>query len=197
MALHLEPVSGSFPSATAPANPAWDDAFLRVESYLRAHHLESRVLLNRLAAEVIAEAVPLAHGRTQDEFVTLAMQVLHARAGMWFARVFPDGDWTDDRFRARGRLALLLADVPTRWPEAFLSNGPLPEELVTAMRSCAFEPGPELRFTSMPPTPAGELFGDDADPASGPVRQGPLVRLAVYAIMVLGGLIGIISLTGP
>jgi len=37
------------PAALAPdSDTAWDEAFLRVESYLLAHQIESRLLLNRL-----------------------------------------------------------------------------------------------------------------------------------------------------
>lgn len=41
---------------TPNAGPAWDEAFLRVEGYLRAYGLESHVLLNQITAEIIQEA---------------------------------------------------------------------------------------------------------------------------------------------
>ncbi|MBC8010917.1 MAG: hypothetical protein H7067_12570, partial [Burkholderiales bacterium] len=39
-----------------PVGPGWDEAFLRVESYLRAHQIESRLVLNRLAMEIVRAA---------------------------------------------------------------------------------------------------------------------------------------------
>jgi hypothetical protein len=167
----------------APSDPGWDAAFLRVESYLRAHHIESRVLLNHLAAGIIRRARALAGDESPDEIIPQAMNVAQADVGQWFARIFPDGDWSDERFRARARLALLLADVPGRWSQHFLSPDPLPPELVEAMRNCTFQAGPELRFTNMPPTPIGSLLGEDSDPARDPGKRFPLVKT------VLGGLV--------
>lgn len=177
-------------SESAAPEPAWDEAFLRVESYLRAHHIESRVLLNRLAMTIIAKTRLLAASRPGDEIVTLAMQVTHAEMGAWFARVYGEGDWADERFRARGRLALLLTDMPGRWSGYFLSDEPLPEELASAMRTCAFQPGPEVRFSHMPPTPLDEILGDEKDPSRPPTGRRPYLRAALACILV-GGLMGI------
>lgn len=135
-----------------PATPAWDEAFLRVESYLRAHRIESRVLLNQRAAEIIASARVLAQENPDAPPVTLAMQVAHARIGEWLARAAGTNDWADGRVRARGRLALLLADVPRRCPEQFLT-GPIPEDVRVAMVSVELEAGPEVRLSRMPNAP--------------------------------------------
>lgn len=192
MALPVETLTEVRPPApvTPAASPAWDAAFLRVESYLRAHHIESRVLLNHLTAEIIRRARELAGDADGDEVVTLAMTVAHAQMGLWFARIFPEGDWSDERFRARGRLALLLSDVPGRWSQCFLSREPLPQELVESMRQSEFQAGPELRFTNMPPTPLNHIFGDDADPERAPSSRFPALRTVVGGLLVMG-IIGI------
>ncbi len=169
-----------------PSDPAWDAAFLRVESYLRAHHIESRVLLNHLTADIISRTRALAEGRSGDEIMGLALEVTDAHIGQWFARIFPDGDPGDERFLARGRLALLLADVPGRWPQHFLSADSLPEEMVEAMRTCTFQAGPELRFTNMPPTPIDTLFGDEADPKRPPAKRFAVLRTVLGSLAVLG-----------
>ena len=53
----------------------------------------------------------------------------------------------------RGRLALLLADMPGKWQEQFLRPGPWPEEFVTAMRETFFRAGPDFQLSKMTPRP--------------------------------------------
>lgn len=138
------------PLASVPATADWDEAFLRVESFLRAYQIESRVLLNRLATEIVAAARVLAAEQPQEPPVTLAIQVAHARIGEWLVHALGEGDWTDERFRARGRLALLMAEVPQRCPERFLALEEIPEEVRSRLSGSRLSTGPEVRLSSMP-----------------------------------------------
>jgi hypothetical protein len=135
-----------------PANAEWDEAFLRVESYLRAHRIESRVLLNQLATEIINRARVVAAEHPDEPPVTVAMQVAHGLIGEWLCHTVGGGDWHDARFRARGRLAVLLADLPGRCPERFLREE-LSDEVRAGMASSQLEPGPEVRLSRMPSAP--------------------------------------------
>ena len=108
------------------ADPAWDEAFLRVQSYLRAYGLESPLLLNDLTAGIIREARCRAGTDRAAAPVTLAMDVTQAWIGAWFKRAGQEIDWANGRTRAQGRLALILADLPGRWASHFLSAGPVP-----------------------------------------------------------------------
>jgi len=135
------------------ADRAWDEAFLRVESYLRAHHLESRVLLNQIATDTIRAARDRVRTDPAEEPVAAAMQVMHERMGEWFARAGRAGDWSEERVRAAGRLALVLADLPGRWADCFLSAGPVPWPLVQALEAGVLQPGPELRSSKMSAVP--------------------------------------------
>ena len=104
------------PAGNAPEGPVnadWDEAFLRVESYFRAHQIESRVLLNQLTSEIISAARLLARDLPEVPPVTVAMRMAHARIGEWLVRALGEGHWADERFRARGRLALLLTKLPS------------------------------------------------------------------------------------
>jgi hypothetical protein len=139
--------------ASVPVNAAWDEAFLRVESYLRAHHIESRVLLNRLTTDILGAARLLATEHPHEAPVTLAIQVAQARIGEWLVQAMGEGDWADERFRARGRLAVLMAEIPRRCPERFLSNEELPPATRTALVGAKLQPGPEVRLASMPSSP--------------------------------------------
>jgi len=148
-----------------PSTPAdiksWDEAFLRVESYLYAHHIESRVLLNRLATEIIEDARRIAPERPNVPPVKLAMETVHRRMADWFRTVFTEGSWTDERFRARGRLALVMTETPTKTPQAFLSAEPASLELAGKMQLCTLQPGPEIRLSNMAPAPLEFSFGDN------------------------------------
>jgi len=144
--------SESAPLPVRPA-PAWDEAFLRVESHLRSYRIESRVRLNQLTSEMIADARLLAVEHPDEAPVTLAMQVTHARIGAWLVHALGGGDWADERFRARGRLALLLADIPQRWPELFLAEVELPRDIKDRLASAQLRAGPELVLTRMPSAP--------------------------------------------
>ncbi len=65
----------------------------------------------------------------------------------WFTEVLkeppPDAGLT---MSTRGRLALLLADMPCRWQDQFLRPGPWPEEFVTAMREITCVPARIFNF---------------------------------------------------
>ncbi len=138
-------------AATAlPADPAWDEAFLRVESYLRAHQLESRVRLNHHASTILQEAAERVLAFPWEEPVEAAMHVTRARIGEWFARAGNWGPWSNARVRAEGRLALVLADFPPQWADTFLAPEPLPHPLTASLAGNAFEPGPELSLRTMP-----------------------------------------------
>jgi hypothetical protein len=173
-------------AAPSPADPAWDEAFLRVESYLRAHHLESRVLLNRLVAEIIEGARALAPQHPAEAPVALAMRITHARIGVWFARAGKDIDWAKERDRAHGRLALVIANLPGRWSNYFLSEGCVPPELTAAMASFQFQPGPELRLSNMPPAPLEFGFDETEQPRAGPHGLWLLMRTASSWLIVVG-----------
>ena len=138
---------------TLPVHADWDEAFLRVESYLRAHHIESRVLLNRLTTDILAAARLLALEQPDETPVTLAMRIAQARIGEWLVQALGHGDWADERFRARGRLALLLADIPQDYPERFLALDELPPETKGRLSNARLVPGPDLRLASMPSAP--------------------------------------------
>jgi hypothetical protein len=155
-ALAPEPRFPVSPSPSDPSGSEWDEAFLRVESYLRAHQIESRLVLNRLAVEIVraGRAAAEAPGAAGVAPVELAMREAERRTAEWFARVLGDAaDPGDERLGTRGRIALVMADVPARWPQHFLAEAPPPAELIEAMRAAYLEAGPELELTRMVPRP--------------------------------------------
>jgi hypothetical protein len=72
----------------------------------------------------------------------------------WFAEVLqasPTG--ADQMLSTRGRLALLLADMPGKWQDQFLRPGPWPDEFVAAMRDSYLRAGPDFQLAKMTPRP--------------------------------------------
>lgn len=179
-----------------PIDRAWDEAFLRVESYLRSHRLESRILISRLTTEIIRAAQSEAAGRPELVPVQVAMDVADRRMSAWFMRVLGEDGSDEPRLGARGRLALVLADVPGRWPQYFLSDDIPPADMVAAMRSAYVEAGPQLRFSNMVPRPidlgpiasaAGETWST--------LRRWPLLRAVLGWVLIVGALAGIWAAT--
>ena len=183
------PPPESTPAApAAAADPRWDEAFLRVESYLRAHGLESPVRLNAITAEIIRAARAVEPARAEP--VPAAMEVAHARIGAWLARAGLELDWNDQRSRAQGRLALIIADLPGRWADYFLSPGPVPGKLAVALASGQLLPGPELRLTTMPPAPLE--FGTIEAAARRHLVSGAQRSVrALVSWLLIAGLLGI------
>jgi hypothetical protein len=60
---------------------------------------------------------------------------------------------TDHMLSTRGRLALLIVDMPGKWQDQFLRPGPWPEEFVKAMRDAYLRAGPDFQLSKMAPRP--------------------------------------------
>jgi hypothetical protein len=72
----------------------------------------------------------------------------------WFAEVLqtsPIG--SEHTLSTRGRLALLLADMPGKWQDQFLRPGPWPQEFVESMRESFFRASPDFQLSKMTPRP--------------------------------------------
>src|SRR5258708_25470349 len=72
----------------------------------------------------------------------------------WYAAVLDvPSARADPLLSTRGRLALLLADMPGRWQDQFLKPGPWPAEFVQAMRESYLRAAPEFQLSQMDPRP--------------------------------------------
>ena len=72
----------------------------------------------------------------------------------WFAQVLQETPATASHMLStRGRLALLLADMPGKWQEQFLRPGPWPDPFVKAMRDAFLRAGPDFQLAKMTPRP--------------------------------------------
>jgi hypothetical protein len=132
----------------------WNAAYSKVEMYFHALRVRNKVLLGRLVIHVLKRAMRRAPQEPQRSATELAAEELDHVVTEWFGQVLqvpPTG--ADQMLSTRGRLALLLADMPGRWQDQFLRPGPWPEEFVTAMRQTYLHAGPDFQLSQMKPRP--------------------------------------------
>lgn len=132
----------------------WNAAYAKVESYFHALRVRNKVLLNRQVIHVLKRAMHRAPLEPQRHATELAAEEMDAVVTEWFAEVLQESPTgTDQMLSTRGRLALLIADMPGKWQDQFLRPGPWPEEFVTAMREAYLRAGPDFQLAKMTPRP--------------------------------------------
>jgi hypothetical protein len=132
----------------------WNAAYAKVESYFHALRVRNRVLLGRLVIHVLKRAMQRAPQEKQRSATELAAEEMDHVVTEWFGQVLqepPTG--TSQMLSTRGRLALLLADMPGKWQDQFLRPGPWPEEFVQAMQKTYLQAGPDFQLSKMAPRP--------------------------------------------
>jgi hypothetical protein len=174
----------------------WNAAYVRVEDYLRAHRIHSRLHQSRLIERVLERAARRhADDPTQDP-ITLAADETEALMLDWFALQLGELPLAPDRLAAQARTAMLLADVPAKWPYAFLETENTPPAVHTAMEKGSLQAGPDLAVSSMVPR--------DIDLGTLPAVAGetleklerwPLVRLIAMWTAFAGILMALFALT--
>jgi hypothetical protein len=164
----------------------WNAAYVKVENYFHALRIRNKPLLGQLVLRVLERAQRRAPAELQRTATELAGEEMDKLVTSWFAEVLqvsPTG--TDQMLSTRGRLALLLADMPGKWQDQFLRPGPWPEEFVAAMRESFFRAGPDFQLSKMAPRPL------DLGPITTLTNLGkiPYVRIALvwtgYALLLV------------
>lgn len=190
----MAPVDSRTPTVI-PFASDWDEAYSRVESYLRAHQIRNRILLSRMVGEIVKRAVETS-GQNGSNPVTCAMELADQAMADWFDRVLGEGGGAHKRLSIKGRLALTMAEVPERWPEHFLGPDPLPGEMAESMRNCYLEAGPGFQFSNMVPRPID--LGPIASAAGGTwatFQKWPLIRGLFLWTVFLTGMVFLFYLT--
>jgi hypothetical protein len=146
----------------------WNAAYAKVESYFHALRVGNKVLLNHQVILVLKRAMARAPREPQRHATQLAAEEMDQLVTDWFAQVLQESPvGTDQMLSTRGRLALLLADMPGKWQEQFLRPGPWPEEFVRAMREAYLRAGPDFQLAKMTPRP---------------LDLGPIIRLTIFQL---------------
>jgi len=132
----------------------WNAAYLKVERYFQALRIRNRVLLGQVVQRVLDRAMPRAPTEPDRSATELAAEEMDLVVTEWFAAVLeriPTG--IEHVLNTRGRLALLLVDMPGKWQDQFLRPGPWPDEFVTAMQDAYLHAGPDFQLSQMTPRP--------------------------------------------
>ena len=165
----------------------WNAAYVKVENYFHALRIRNKPLLGQLVLRVLERAQQRAPAEPDRSATELAAEEMDRLVTNWFGEVLqvsPVG--SEQTLSTRGRLALLLADMPGKWQHQFLRPGPWPEEFVEAMRESFVRAGPDFQLSKMSPRPL------DLGPITTLTNLGkiPFVRIALawtgYALLLIG-----------
>jgi len=132
----------------------WNAAYAKVESYFHALRIRNKVLLGRLVIHVLKRAMRRAPQEAQLTATELAAEEMDLVVTEWFGQVLQEAPvGANHMLSTRGRLALLLVDMPGKWQEQFLHPPPWPEEFIKAMREAYLRAGPDFQLAKMAPRP--------------------------------------------
>jgi hypothetical protein len=144
--------------ALPPWDPAraeeWNEAYEKVENYLRACRVSSHLQRARLTALILqrvyerTQAGGAAEGRNLSE---LAIVEVRERISEWIRHYLPPRADGRSINLGEGMLAIYLCDGPTRWPYAFLDSQRMPPEFAEALCARVVRAGPDLAISSMVP----------------------------------------------
>ncbi len=189
MDLPAAPVNFSSP-LEPQAVAEWNEAYETVESYFAALGLRNKLLLSSCIHKVLKRVVEQYHPQCKERPATLAMREAMTLVAEWLQRVL-GMELPDHRLAARGRLALMLADLKGKWQPWFLADAPWPEEFVHGMRASYLSAGPAFQERTMTPRPI-EL-SPLASGLSGVIES--LDRLP-HVRRLVGGLLSTFTLVG-
>jgi hypothetical protein len=131
----------------------WNGAYSKVESYFHALRVRNKVLLGEMVALVLERAMERSASDPQRSATELAVEEMDRLVNEWFASVLQAPPAGAEMLSTRGRMALLLADMPGRWQDQFLRPAPWPDEFVAAMRDGYLRAGPDFQLAKMTPRP--------------------------------------------
>ena len=153
-AVNLEALTGVSGQLAGRPLEEWNAAYIKVENYFHALRVRNKVLLGQLVLRVLDRAMRRAPAEPDRSATQIAAEEMDHLVTEWFGEVLQSPPTkADQTLSTRGRLALLLADMPGKWQEQFLRPGPWPEEFTTAMREEFLRAGPDFQLSKMAPRP--------------------------------------------
>ncbi|MEI6564353.1 MAG: hypothetical protein WCO42_08640 [bacterium] len=131
--------------------PAWDEAFGKVENYLRACRVASRLHRARLTALILQRALGRRAVTPDVPLASLAIDEARDLIDGWMRGLLPPRENERPYTMAEGFLSLYLCDAPMRWPNAFLNPQQAPPGFADTLHARLVKTGPELEVSSMVP----------------------------------------------
>jgi len=184
--LFLEPIEPFVPTWGSPEE--WNSAYEKLESYLRAHEVDSHLHRAHITTMILRRVSRRWQSQTPPApLATLVIEETNRLLNEWFTRIMDLPAGTDTSFTAAdGRVALFLCDGPLRWPYAFLAAQQIPEDLKSAMRSSLMRAGPELQISNMVPRPIDlGLIPAFADDAMDRLNRSPIIKALIGWLIFL------------
>jgi hypothetical protein len=163
VAFALAAMNGFYPETGALKD--WNAAYYRLEDYLRAHSVLSKIHQSQIILRLLQRAAQRHKLDPMQDPVRLAIEEACTEVDCWFRRIYPNEDLPSTRLSQVGRVSLYILDAAERWPETFLADGELPADFLQAMRETLVQSGPDLRVSTMVPrlpdnNPASETLQD-------------------------------------
>jgi hypothetical protein len=104
----------------------WNAAYEQVESYFKALRVENKLLRGQLVSQVLDRAMRRAPAEPNAATIELALEEMDAVITEWYAEVLDEPvEKSKALLSTRGRLALMLVDMPGRWQDQFLKLRPM------------------------------------------------------------------------
>ena len=164
----------------------WEEAYAAVESYLQALRIRNRLVIADKVQAILARARLRAIAESTASPRFLAMEETLVEIASWTQSVLSE-ELESGRLAARGRLALLLADMPGRWQGVFLMPPPWPSAFVDSMRTSYLTAGPGFAEMKMVARPLDlNALGTGAALWYEAMDRSPIVRKIFFAAVVVG-----------
>lgn len=191
MDLLLDPVSMPEPAPSELAD--WDEAYGKVENYLRACRVSSRMHRARLTAMIVQRAIERRTTASPGTpLSTLAIEEARWLIGVWLAGLLPPRPDERPHSQAEGFVALYLCDGPMRWPSAFLSPKEAPPGFQETLRARLVKAGPDLEVSSMVPRAMDRgILPELADSARETFDRFPILRTLFFWFLFAAALVAL------
>ncbi len=160
----------------------WDEAFEKVENYLRACRVTSRFHRARLTAAILQRA--LERKENGEPLPTRAIDEAREMIAAWMDHLLSARGAERPVSLTEAYLSLYLCDAPMRWPSAFLNPREHPPGFEDTLRSGLVRTGPDLEISSMVPRPIDRgLLPDLAGSAMETLERFPILKtLLMWAL---------------
>jgi hypothetical protein len=169
----------------------WEEAYAAVEAYLQALRLRNRLLVAELVRAILWRASARRAKEPGVPARVLAMEETLTEIARWTQEVL-DEPLEHMRLAARGRLALLLSDMPGKWQGVFLTPQPWPPAFTEAMRKSYLAAGPRFATLTMVPKPLElNVIGTGAAQWWETMDRRPIVRkmFAIFLLALIGAIL--------
>lgn len=132
----------------------WNEAYEKVENYLRACRVSSHLQRARLTALILQrvyDRMQMDPATTLQTLPELAIMEVRDRITEWIGHYLPSRDEASSNNFGDRMLAIYLGDGPMRWPYAFLDSSRMPPEFIASIQNRVVRAGPDLAVSSMVP----------------------------------------------